>query len=256
VTTVDLFHVIDGPDDAPPLLLGPSLGTSTDVWERNVGPLAQRFRVIRYDPRGEGRSPEPPGPYEIADLGDDVLALLNRLDIERAHVGGVSLGGMVAMWLAANAPDRVDRLVPICTSAYMPQTPWADRAAAVREAGSTEPIADGVVQNWLTPDYAAGHPDDRAWLRGLLVASPPAGYALCCEAIERMDLREELSEIEAPTLVISGSDDPSTPPEHQRAIAGLIPGARLEVIDHAAHLANVQYPSLVNDLIIEHLEGR
>ena len=254
--TVELYHVIDGPEDAPALLLGPSLGTSTDVWERNIGPLAEHFRVIRYDHRGEGRSPEPPGPYEIADLGRDVLALMDRLWIDRAHIGGVSLGGMIAMWVAAHAPDRVGRIVPMFTSAYMPDAPWAERAAAVREANSIEPIADGVVQNWLTPDYAAGHPDDRAWLRGLLTASPPEGYACCCEAIERMDQRDELAHIEAPTLVISGSDDPSTPPDHQRVIADLIPGARLEVIDHAAHLANVQHPDLVNDLIIDHLEGR
>ena len=256
MSTVELYHVIDGPEDAPALLLGPSLGTSTDVWERNIGPLAERFRVIRYDHRGEGRSPEPPGPYEIADLGRDVLALMDRLWIERAHVGGVSLGGMVAMWIGAHAPDRVDRIVPMCTSAHMPDAPWAERAAAVREAGSTEPIADTVVRNWLTPDYAAGHRDDRAWLRGLLTASPPEGYANCCEAIERMDLRDELPHVEAPTLVISASDDPSTPPEHQRVIADLIPGARLETIDDAAHLANVQHPDLVNDLIIDHLEGR
>jgi 3-oxoadipate enol-lactonase len=256
VSTVELYHVIDGPEDAPVLLLGPSLGTSTDVWERNIGPLAERFRVVRYDHRGEGRSPEPAGPYEIADLGRDVLALMDRLWIERAHVGGVSLGGMVAMWIGAHAPDRVDRIVPMCTSAHMPDAPWAERAAAVREAGSTEPIADTVVRNWLTPDYAAGHPDERAWLRGLLTASPPEGYANCCEAIERMDLRDELPHVEAPTLVISASDDPSTPPEHQRVIADLIPGARLEVIDNAAHLANVQHPSTVNQLIIDHLEGR
>ena len=256
MSTVELYHVIDGPEDAPALLLGPSLGTSTDVWERNIGPLAERFRVIRYDHRGEGRSPEPPGPYEIADLGRDVLALMDRLWIERAHVGGVSLGGMVAMWIGAHAPDRVDRIVPMCTSAHMPDAPWAERAAAVREAGSTEPIADTVVRNWLTPGYADEHPEDRAWLRELLTASPPEGYANCCEAIERMDLRDELPHVEAPTLVISASDDPSTPPEHQRVIADLIPGARLEVIEDAAHLANVQHPSTVNQLIIDHLEGR
>jgi 3-oxoadipate enol-lactonase len=256
VSTVPLHYVIDGPDDAPPLLLGPSLGTSTEVWQRTVGPLAERFRVIRYDHRGEGRSPEPPGPYEIADLAGDVVALMDSLGIARAHVGGVSLGGMVAMWMGAHAPDRVDRIVPMCTSPYMPDAPWAERAAAVREAGSTEPIADTVVQNWLTPGYAGEHPEDRAWLRGLLVASPPEGYACCCGAIERMDQREDLRRIEAPALVISAADDPSAPPAHQRLIADLIPGARLEVIDDAAHLANVQHPGTVNQLIIDHLEGR
>jgi 3-oxoadipate enol-lactonase len=248
--------VVDGPDDAPALLLGPSLGTSTDVWDRNVPALSERFRVVRFDNRGQGRSPEPPGPYEIGDLGRDTVALMDRLGIARAAVGGVSLGGMVAMWMAAHAPERVDRVLPMCTSPYMPQAPWAERAAAVRQANSTEPIADSVVQNWLTPGYASEHPDDREWLRGLLVASPPEGYASCCGAIERMDLREDLRQIDAPALIVSATDDPSTPPEHQRTIAELIPGARLETIPDAAHLANVQHPDTVNRLIIDFLEAK
>jgi 3-oxoadipate enol-lactonase len=254
VSPVDLHHVIDGPDEAPAVVLGPSLGTSTEVWERSVGALAERFRVIRYDPRGQGESPVPPGPYEIADLGRDVVALLDRLGIERASVGGVSLGGMVALWLGANAPDRVQSVLALCTSAYVPDAPWAERAAAVREAGSTEPIADGVVQNWLTPGYAREHPETREWLRGLLVASPPEGYAECCGAIERMDLREDLDRIEAPTLVVSATDDPSTPPEHQQLIAGLVSNARLEVVANAAHLAIVEHPETLDALIVEHLD--
>jgi 3-oxoadipate enol-lactonase len=254
VSAVDLHHVIDGPDDAPAVVLGPSLGTSTEVWQRNAGPLAERFRVIRYDHRGQGESPVPPGPYEIADLGGDVVALLDRLGIERAAVGGVSLGGMVAMWMGANAAERVQSVLAMCTSAHVPDAPWAERAAAVRDGGSTEPIADTVVQNWLTPAYSREHPEDRQWLRGMLVASPPEGYACCCGAIERMDLREDLERIEAPTLVLSATDDPSTPPEHQQLIAGLVSNARLEVVADAAHLANVQHPDAVNALIIEHLE--
>jgi 3-oxoadipate enol-lactonase len=241
--------VIDGPDDAPVLVLGPSLGTSTAVWDPNVAALSARFRVVRYDHRGQGESPVPPGPYEIADLGRDVLALLDRLGIERAAVGGVSLGGMVALWLGANAPERVRGVLAMCTSAHIPDAPWAERAAAVREAGSVEPIAAGVVQNWLTPAYARERPEVREWLRGLLASSPPDGYAWCCEAIARMDLRGDLPNIQAPTLVVSGRDDPSTPPEHQRLIADAIPGARLEHIEHAAHLANVEHARTVDSLI-------
>ena len=254
MSTVDLHHAIDGPDGAPVLVLGPSLGTSTAVWERNVGRLAERFRVIRYDHRGQGESPAPPGPYEIGDLGRDVVALLDRLGIERASIGGVSLGGMVALWMGAHAADRVQSVLAMCTSAHIPDAPWAERAAAVREAGSVEPIADTVVQNWLTPAYAREHPETREWLRGLLVASPSEGYACCCGAIERMDLRGDLDLIDAPTLVLSATGDPSTPPEHQQLIAGLVSNARLEVVADAAHLANVQQPDAVNTLIIEHLE--
>jgi 3-oxoadipate enol-lactonase len=253
MSTVPLHHVIDGPDDGPPLLLCPSLGTSTEMWRDNVAALAEHHRVIRFDHRGQGRSPEPPGPYEIADLGGDVVALLDHLGIERASVGGVSLGGMIAMWLGAHAPERVDRVIAACTSAYMGDAPWAERIAAVLEANSTEPIADGVVNNWLTPGFAQEHPEQRAYLRGLLTASPPEGYAACCGAIERMDLREDIERIQAPTLVISGSDDGSTPREHQELIAARIPGARHETIDPGAHLSNVEQPEAFCALVLEHL---
>ena len=252
MSTVDLHHVIDGPDDGPPLLLGPSLGASTAMWDDNVTGLAERHRVIRYDHRGQGESPVPPGPYEIDDLGRDVVTLLDRLGIERASVAGVSLGGMVTLWLAVHAPERVDRVVAACTTSYI-DAGWAERAAAVREAGSVEPSADGVVERGLTPGCARRHPDKRERLRALLAASPAEGYAACCGAIERMDLRDDLARITAPTLVISGSDDPSTPREHQELIAARIPRARHETIAPGAHLSNVEQPEAFNALVLEHM---
>ena len=235
--------------DGPPLLMGSSLGTSLHMWDGQL-PLADRFRLIRYDHRGHGESPSPPGPYEIADLAGDVLGL----EIDRAHYVGLSIGGMIGMWLAANAPERIDRLVLICTSAHMPPASnWQDRAAAVREAGSTEPIADAVVDRWLTPGFAADHPQERAKLRSMLTAADPEGYAACCGAIERMDLRADLSRITAPTLVISGADDLATPVEHQRLIAEAIPGARHEIVSPGAHTAAVEQADAVNRLIEEHL---
>jgi 3-oxoadipate enol-lactonase len=253
VSTIPLHHVVDGPADGPPLLLGPSLGTSTEMWRDNVAALAETHRVIRYDHLGQGQSPEPPGPYHLNDLGSEVVELLRHLGIERASVAGVSLGGMVAMWLGAYAPEYVDRLVLACTSAYMADAPWAERIAAVQEAGSTEPIADAVVDNWLTPNFAREHPDQRERLRALLVASPPGGYSACCGAIERMDLRDDITRIDVPTLVISGSNDGSTPREHQELIAARIPGARHETIDPGAHLSNVEQPDAFNALVLEHL---
>jgi 3-oxoadipate enol-lactonase len=248
-------HVVDGPEDAPPLLLGPSLGTAIAMWDPNIAALASRFRVVRFDHRGEGASPSPPGPYEIADFGRDVLELMDSLGIERTSYAGVSIGGMVGMWLGVHAPERVKRLVLICTAAYLgPPSRWAERAATVRAAGSTEAVADGVVDGWLTPEFAAQHPDVRAWLRSMLVASPPGGYAECCGAIERMDQRPDLPRIAAPALVIAGARDPATPPDIGREIAGGIAGARLEIVEDAAHIANVQQPEIVNDLIISHLE--
>lgn len=248
-------HDCDGPPNGPVLLLGSSLGTSTAMWEPLLGALAQEHRVVRYEHRGHGGSPAPPGPYAIADLTRDVLELIDHLDIERAAVAGVSLGGMVAMWLGANAPERVSALALCCTSAHMPPaSAWAQRAAAVREAGTTEPIADSVVDRWLTAGYAARHPEVRDGLRAMLTASDPEGYADCCGAIERMDLRAELPRIAAPTLVISGDEDAATPPEHQEAIAAAIPGARHEVLSPAVHIAPAEQPDAVSALILDHLD--
>jgi 3-oxoadipate enol-lactonase len=134
-----------------------------------------------------------------------------------------------------------------------PASLWQERAAAVRAAGSVEPIADAVVERWLTPAYAAAHPEVRAELRMMLVGTPPVGYAECCGAIERMDLRDDLARITAPTLVISGSEDPATPPKQQKLIAAAIGEARHEVVGPAAHTAAVEQPDAVNQLILEHL---
>jgi 3-oxoadipate enol-lactonase len=248
-----LHHEIDGAADSPVLLLGGSLGTTLAMWERQL-PLAERLRLVRLDHRGHGGSPVPPGPYEIADLGRDVLALMDSLGIGRASYCGTSIGGMVGIWLGANAPERIARLVLACTSAHMPTaSAWRERAAAVLEAGSPEVVADAVVERWLTPGYAAEHPAVRAELRAMLAATDADGYAACCGAIERMDLREQLPRVTAPALVISGSDDPATPLEHQRLIAAGIPGARHEIVGPAAHMAAVERHEAVNRLILEHL---
>jgi 3-oxoadipate enol-lactonase len=254
--SVELHHETAGPTDGRVVLLASSLGTNLEVWDPQVPALAERLRVVRFDHRGHGRSPAPPGPYEIADLAGDVLGLMDRLGVRRAHFCGLAIGAMVGMWLGANAPERIDRLVLMCTAAYLPPaSAWAERARAVLAAATTEPVADTVVDRWLTPPFARAHPEVRRWLRAMLVAQPPDGYAACCGAIERMDLRDDLPRITAPTLVVSGADDPASAPEHQGLIADAIPGARLEVVADAAHLASVQQPQIVSRLLAEHLHA-
>jgi 3-oxoadipate enol-lactonase len=248
-----LHHEIAGPPEAPVLLMGGSLGTTLGMWEWQL-PLAARLRLVRFDHRGHGRSPVPTGPYEIGDLGRDVLELMDALGLERASYCGLSLGGMVGMWLGANAPERIDRLVLMCTLPYMPPASmWQERARVVRGAGSVEPIADAVLERWLTSDFARTHPEARASLRRMLVETSPDGYAECCGAIGRMDLRADLSLIGAPTLVISGADDPSTPPGQMQLIADSVPSADHETVGPAAHLASVAQPEIVNELILEHV---
>ena len=252
---VEVYHRVDGPDDGPPLLMINSLGADLRMWDPQVPALTRRHRMIRYDARGHGRSPVPEGRYSLADLGRDALALLDRLGIASADVCGLSLGGMTAMWLAAHAPDRVRRLVLCCTSALLgPPEQWAGRAATVRAHG-TAAVADAVVARWLTPRYAVAHPDTVAYLREMIAATPAAGYAAACHAIEDMDLRPDLPRITAKTLVIAGADDPSTPPAHAREIAAGIPGARLEILADAAHLATYEQPEAANRLILEALDG-
>jgi 3-oxoadipate enol-lactonase len=252
---VALHHAAAGPEDGHVVLMGGSLGTTLDVWDAQAGPLAERFRVVRYDHRGHGGSPAPPGPYSIADLGGDVLALLDTLGVERASHCGLSIGGMIGIWLAAHAPERIDRLVSICTAAHLPPPEaWAERAAQVEGAGSTEVVADSVLARWLTPEFARAHPEARESLRAMLVSTSPEAYAGCCRAIERMDLRADLPRIRAPTLVVAGAQDPSTPPEHGEAIAAAVPSARFELLSPSAHLAAVERADDVTRLIREHLD--
>jgi 3-oxoadipate enol-lactonase len=249
-----LNHSASGPEDAPVLLLGNSLGTNLSMWAPQVEVLSRSFRVVTFDQRGHGRSPTPPAPYVMSELGEDVVALMDHLGTQRASYVGLSIGGMAGIWLGANAPDRLDRLVLMCTSAYAPPASrWEERVAAVRAAGTTEVIADAVVERWFTPRWSAAHPDAVAAHRAMIAATDPEGYCGCCEAIAAMDLRGALPEIAVPTLVIGGVDDLALPPEHQRLIASAIPGARLELIADAAHIASAQQPETVNRLIEEHL---
>ena len=248
-----VHHSFAGPEEAGVVVLSNSLGTTLEMWEPQAAALARDRRVLRYDMRGHGRSPVPETPYSIADLGADLVALLDRNGIERASLCGVSLGGMVSMWVAAHAPERVERLVLCSTSAIMgPPESWTERAALVRRDGMGA-VADTVVARWFTPGFTAARPEVVAAIRAQLASTPPEGYAGCCEAIKDMDQRPDLPSITAPTLVIAAEGDPSTPPSHARTIAGLIPGARLEVLDRGAHLVNVEEPGVVTPLISAHL---
>lgn len=256
MTAVPVAWEADGPADAPVVVLSNSLGSTRTMWERQVPALARRFRVLRYDHRGHGDSPAPGGPYTLADLGGDLLALLDRLDVPRAHLCGLSLGGMAAMWVAARAPERVERLVLCCTAARLgPAEAWEERAATVRRHG-TAAVAEGVVERWFTPGYAAANPGVVRTARATVAATPAEGYASCCDAIRTMDLSGDLTRIAAPTLVLAGAQDPATPPECARDIAAAIPGARCAVLEPAAHLANVERAREVTALLLAHLESR
>jgi 3-oxoadipate enol-lactonase/4-carboxymuconolactone decarboxylase len=235
------------------------------MWTPCLAPLLEQFRVIRIDTRGHGRSPAAgdtatagctaDASCTIGELGRDALGVLDELGIRRAHVAGLSLGGMVAMWLASHHPDRVARLVLICTSAYLPPAAgWLDRATTVRAQGPGA-ITAPVVARWLTPELAARDPELVASLHSMIAGTDAQSYAQCCDAIAAMDLRPDLPRIAAPTLVLAGSRDPATPPEHAQAIALGIPGARVGVLDPAAHLATAEQPATIARAMLDHLGG-
>lgn len=253
---IDLNYRVDGPPQAPVLVLSHALGLSMAMWDPQLARLSQDFKVLRYDHRGHGGSPVPAGPYRIEDLGRDLLQLLDRLGLDRVSYCGLSLGGMVGMWVAANAPERIDRLVLCCTAARMPRPDdFAARARTIREHG-IEAIADSLIGRWFTPSFPARRPDLVERIRAILVSTPREGYAGACEAIAQMDLRDDLPRITAPTLVIGAEHDQSTPPEKSREIAEGISGAALVVIPDAAHIANVEQPEAVSNQILDHLTTR
>jgi 3-oxoadipate enol-lactonase/4-carboxymuconolactone decarboxylase len=245
---------IDGPEGAPLLVLANSLGTTSAMWEPQLGVLTGRFRVVRYEHRGHGGRPAPPGPYTIEQLAGDVLEVLDAVGEERASLCGLSLGGMVAMWLAAHAGERVERLVLCCTAPHLPPAgQWAERAATVRAAGALG-LLDALMGRWFTPGFAAGRPDVARLVAGMLATADAEGYASCCEAIGAMDQRDDLASIDASTLIIAGAADPVAPPASALAMQERIAGSSLVVL-RAAHLANIEQPERFTAALVDHLAG-
>jgi 3-oxoadipate enol-lactonase len=225
----------------PVLALPSSLGTTAELWEANAGYWSRTFRLVRYTQRGRD---------SVEKLGRDFLQLLDDRRLDRVSLCGLSLGGATAMWVAANARERIDRLVLACTSARFGEPgPWLERAAVVRDQG-LEPIADGIVARWFTP---AARPEVVARFRQMLVDTPRDDYAACCEALARWDFRDRLGGIRTPTLVLAGAEDPSTPLDHAELLAREIPEAKLVVLSAAAHLANVEQAETFSRLVTEHL---
>jgi 3-oxoadipate enol-lactonase len=253
MSAVEVSYTVDGAADAPVVVLSNSLGATRGMWDPQVPALAERYRVVTYDGRGHGESPAPAGPYTIDDLVDDVLQVLDQIGAERAHVAGVSLGGMVGLRMAAREPSRVRRLAVMFSSAKVDPQGFLDRAGLAR-AGGTAQFAPAVVQRWLTPEFAAQHPDLVARLEAMIAGADDEGYAACCEVVAGIDLREDLGRITAPTLVVSGSEDPALPPPHQEAVVAGIPGAALLTV-RGAHLANLERTLEVTGGLLAHFDA-
>lgn len=242
---------IDGPPGAPALLLMHSLGSCLEVWDAQVAALAHGLRVVRFDMRGHGLSQVGTGPCTIERFADDALGVLDACGIASAHVGGVSIGGLVAQAIAARAPARVRSLI-LCDTAMAipPPEMWRTRAATVRGEG-IEAIADATLGRWVGSSYLAS-PAGRG-LRALLLRTPREGYAAAAEALAVADLTRSTTGLRVPALVIVGERDVSTPVASSEALRDAIPGARLLVIPEAAHLPLLDHPDVVTAAIREFL---
>jgi 3-oxoadipate enol-lactonase len=255
LSDVTLHYQIDGDAAAPPLLLSNSLGTSIEMWEPQMPALAGRFRVIRYDSRGHGRSTVTPGPYTIEQVANDALGLLDALEIPRAHFCGLSMGGMVGMWLGVHAPQRIDRLVLANTAAKIGTADlWNARIDAVRKGGMTT-IASAVLARWFSPQLLEAPTPIITRMRATLEGVSVDGYAASCAAVRDMDQRHLVGRIRAPTLVIVGTDDLAAPADDGRFVADQIPHARYVELP-AAHLSNVPAAPAFTQALMQFLTGR
>ena len=234
------IHVqIEGPENAPVLILSNSLGTTLHMWDGQVGPFTQHFRLVRFDRRGHGKSGCPQGPYSMEMLGRDVLAIMDGLDIKRANWCGLSMGGMEGMWLGANAPERFEKLVLANTSSFFPDKQgWNDRLNLVREKG-VPAFAAANMERWFTKGFRERAPQAVARVQEMFAATPLEGYLACGSAVRDMDHRELLPKVRVPTLVIIGRHDPATVPEAGQYVCANIPDAKAVMLD-AAHLSNIE----------------
>lgn len=250
---IRLHYELAGPETAPVVMFANSLGADLGMWQAQAEALAGRFRVLRYDMRGHGRSDVPIGPYRLDGLALDAIALLDALGIDRVHFCGLSLGGAVGQWLGIHRPERLRSLV-LCATAcrFGPASAWDERIALV-EQGGVEAIADAVLARWLTAEFRSRRPSEAARLRAMLCATPAAGYAAAAAAVRDTDLCAELHRIAVPTLLVAGSADPATPPARLEELRARIARAELVVLE-AAHILNLEAAEAFNRALLAFLD--
>jgi len=248
------LHVqVEGPANAPALILCNSLGTNLHMWDEQAKTWAQHFKLVRYDRRGHGKSGVPKGPYTMERLGRDVLAVADSQGIKKFNWCGLSMGGMVGQWLGANAPDRVEKLVLSNTHYYYAEKqPWHDRIKFVEDKG-VAPLADAMMERWFTKPFRDSGAPGAAKIKAMFLETKPDGFIACSQAVRDMDFRESTPRITAPTLVIVGAKDPATLPEWGAEIQKMIKGAQLVSLD-AAHISNVEQPKAYTDAVMKFLQ--
>lgn len=252
-----LNYLLEGPEGAPVVTLSNSLSTDCSMWDEQAPLLACRYRLLRYDTRGHGRSEVTEPPYTMEQLADDVAGLLDRLGIARTHFVGLSLGGMTAQMLALRRPDLVSSLCLVATTCLPPyhgRQVWDERVASIRATGRFDHMLAPMMERWLSMKFRRENPQRYGEIREMVLRTPPDGYIGCSLAIAGFDVRDRLPEISAPTLVIAGEEDPGTTVEDAQMIQAGIRGAGLKVVPGARHLLNVDRPAVFTPLLTDWLE--
>jgi 3-oxoadipate enol-lactonase len=250
---IRLHAECSGPQSGPAVVMGCSLGSTARMWEPVAARLAETYRVAVLETRGHGRSPVPPGPYAIDELGADFLHTIEQLGIDSFSYVGLSLGGQIGIWLGSEVPDRIEALSLWCTGPVLGTVQsWHERAATVRAHG-TAAVAAAAMPRWFTPSYLETHRRDVAGWEAMITSISDEGYSACCDALADSDLTGRLAAIAAPTLVVAGESDPTAPPQLMREMAERIATSRLEVLAPAAHLAPIEQPGAAADLLLDHL---
>lgn len=245
--------VVEGRRNAPVLMFSNSLGTTLEMWSAQAQALGEHFAILRYDTRGHGGSVVTPGPYRMAELADDVISIIDVLELPQVSFCGLSMGGMIGLWLGMHAPSRISRLV-IANSApqIAPAQLWNDRISTVRQNGMSA-IADGVAQRWFSADFIRREPDTVDAIKRMIVDTPLEGYVSCCAAVRDFDVRDGMGKIALPVMVIAGDADPATPPQLTQQISQAITASRFESLP-AAHLSNIECRDAFNRVLADFLK--
>jgi 3-oxoadipate enol-lactonase len=250
---LEIAYRVDGPENAPPLVLLNSLGTNLHMWDAQVDLLNRTLRVIRFDNRGHGASEAPTGAGTIEQYGGDLLALLDTLGLERAHICGLSLGGVIAQWCAIHHPERVMSATFANTAARVgSEQIWDARVEAVQTGGIAS-VREAVLVRFLSENYRQDHPEETQRIGEMLMCTSPAGYIAACLALRSEDLRDQIPGIHVPTLIIAGELDESTPPAQAQELHAAIPGSKLIILPAVAHLSNVERPEEFSTYVLEHV---
>ena len=253
---IRINYELSGKKDAPVVVLSHSLACSMVMWDPQLDLLEAHFRVLRFDTRGHGDSDAPQESYTLEQLVDDAIALLDGLDIDRVHWVGLSMGGMIGQGIALHHSGRLESLVWAETAAIIPdaaQPVWQERIDAARKQGMPA-VAESTLERWFTPNYLKQNPPAVEQIRQQILATPVAGYIGCSEAIRRLNYLDRLSDIQIPTLIMVGADDPGTPVEASEAMQARIKGSNLVVIPEAAHLSNIEQAEVFSTHLMAHLQ--